>query len=51
MTKNEFFTQVANAMSGCQSVEQVLRLYLTENFGTVRLRVAPLMPFKMSGLD
>lgn len=38
-------------MSGCQAVEQGLKLYLTEAFEAVRLRVAPLMPFKMSGRD
>lgn len=51
MRKDEFFVQVAHAMSGCQAVEQGLKLYLTEAFEAVRLRVAPLMPFKMSGKD
>jgi len=51
MRKDEFFIQVAQAMSGCQAVEQALKLYLAEAFEAVRLRVAALMPFKMSGTD
>ena len=42
MRKDEFFLQVAHAMGGCQAVEQGLKLYLTEAFEAVRLRVAPL---------
>jgi hypothetical protein len=37
MRKDEFFVQVAQAMSGCQAVEQALKLYLAEAFEAVRL--------------
>ena len=51
MRKREFFFKVAEAMSGCQAVEQALKLYITKAFTAVQQRVSEVMTFKMSGRD
>lgn len=55
MNENEFYLKVAHALSGCQLVEQELKLYLTEALQLVhkcvRKCIGERMPFKMSGED
>lgn len=48
---NVFYLRVANALSGCQLVEQQLKLYITAAFELVRKFLGDRMPFKMSGKD
>ncbi len=49
--EDEFFLRVAEALSGCQLIEQELKLYITEAFDLVRKRVTGQLPFKFSGDD
>ncbi len=49
MSKDAFFLNVAHALSGCQLVEQELKLYITEALDFVRQRLDDRMPFKMCG--
>ena len=49
--KDEFYLKVAHALSGCQLVEQELKLYITEALELVRECVGNKMPFKMKGED
>jgi hypothetical protein len=49
--EDEFFLRVAEALSGCQLIEQELKLYITEAFDLVRKRVTGQLPFKLSGDD
>jgi hypothetical protein len=51
MDKDEFFLRVAHALSGCQLVEQELKLYITEVLDLVRKWIAGRIPFKLSGED
>lgn len=51
MNEDEFYLKVARSLSGCQLVEQELKLYITEALQLVQKRVAHRMPFKMSGSD
>jgi hypothetical protein len=48
---NDFYLEVAHALSGCQLIEQELKLYITEAFDLVRKCVGNQMSFKMSGED
>jgi hypothetical protein len=48
---DDFFLRVAEALSGCQLVEQELKLYITEAFDLVRKCVDERLPFKLSGDD
>ena len=49
MGKDEFFLQVAYGLSGCQLVEQELKLYITEVLDLVRKWIAGRITFKLSG--
>jgi hypothetical protein len=49
--EDDFYLEVAHALSGCQLVEQELKLYITEAFELVRKCVGDKMHFKMSGDD
>ena len=51
MDTEDFYLRVARALSGCQLVEQELKLYLTEAFELVRKCVGDQLPFNMSGSD
>jgi len=48
---NEFYLQVAFALSGCQLVEQQLKLYISEALELAQKCIGNRMPFKMSGED
>ncbi len=51
MKKDEFYLKIANALSGCQLVEQELKLYLTNALEFVSKCIGKRMPFKMKGED
>ena len=48
---DDFYLQVAYALSGCQLVEQELKLYISEALEYVKKSVGRRLPFKMSGQD
>jgi hypothetical protein len=48
---DDFYLQVAYAISGCQLVEQELKLYISEALEYVGKCVGKRLPFKMSGQD
>src|SRR5882757_6670691 len=48
---DDFYLQVAYALSGCQLVEQELKLYISEALEYVGKCVGKRLPFKMSGQD
>jgi len=48
---DEFYLQVAFALSGCQLVEQRLKLYIAEALELARKCIGRRMPFSMSGQD
>lgn len=47
----DFYLQVAYALSGCQLVEQELKLYISGALEYVRKCVGNRLPFKMGGQD
>ena len=49
--EEDFFLRVAEALSGCQLVEQELKLYIAEAFDLVRKCVAGQLPFMLTGAD
>lgn len=49
--KNDFYLKFAHALSGCQVVEQQLKLYITEALELARECVGDKMPFKIKGKD
>jgi hypothetical protein len=49
MERDVFYLRVAKALSGCQLVEQKLKLYITEAFDLVRKKLEGELPFKLSG--
>lgn len=51
MDRDDFYLKVAHALSGCQLVEQELKLYITEALELAKKRIGKTMPFKMSGED
>jgi len=51
MNTDHFYLQVARALTGCQLVEQELKLYITEAFELVKKCVGSQFPFSMSGAD
>lgn len=51
MPDDNFYLKVAYALSGCQLVEQELKLYVTESLELVQKCVGTKIPFKMSGED
>jgi hypothetical protein len=51
MNSDDFYLSIARALSGCQLVEQELKLYITEALELVQKCVAGRLPFSMSGDD
>jgi hypothetical protein len=51
LNESEFYLNVAYALSGCQLVEQELKLYISEALELVRKCIGKRMVFKMSGDD
>ena len=51
MDEDEFYLKVAHALSGCQLVEQALKLYLTQALQLVTKCVGKRIPFKFKGED
>ncbi len=51
MNEDGFYLKVAHALSGCQLVEQQLKLYITEALDLARKCVGDKMTFKLSGED
>lgn len=51
MDEDDFYLTIARALSGCQLVEQELKLYITEALELAKKRIGNKMPFKMSGED
>ena len=51
MDRDAFYLHVAHALSGCQLVEQELKLYITEALLLVAKCVGGKLPFGMSGAD
>lgn len=49
--REDFYLKVAQALSGCQLVEQELKLYITEALELAKKQIGTTMPFKMSGED
>ncbi|MDT4330860.1 hypothetical protein ACQE3E_17440 [Methylomonas sp. MED-D] len=48
---DDFYLQVAFALTGCQLVEQALKLYIAEALEYVKKCVGKRLPFKMTGQD
>lgn len=51
MDKNDFYLKVARALSGCQLVEQQLKLYIAEALELTKKCIGEKMSFKMTGDD
>src|SRR5258706_4769321 len=51
MDENDFYLKVAHALSGCQLVEQELKLYITEALELAKKCIGEKMPFNISGED
>lgn len=51
MTDAPFYLKVAYALSGCQMVEQQLKLYISESLELAKKCIDDRMPFKYSGDD
>ena len=51
MTPYEFHQNIAAALTGCQLVEQELKLYISEALELVSKSLNDRLPFKMSGQD
>lgn len=51
MDYNDFYLKVAYALSGCQLIEQELKLYITEALELARKCIGKRLPFKLSGDD
>jgi len=51
MKAHDFYLRVAHALSGCQLVEQELKLYTSEALELVQKCVAGRLPFTMTGDD
>jgi hypothetical protein len=51
MNERDFYLRVAIALSGCQLVEQELKLYISEALELVEKCIAERLPFKMDGAD
>ncbi|MDP2784854.1 MAG: hypothetical protein Q8O38_09735 [Sulfurimicrobium sp.] len=49
MDTDDFYLRVAHALSGCQLVEQELKLYITEALDLAKKCIGDRMPFKVSG--
>jgi hypothetical protein len=51
MQGRDFYLEIAYALSGCQLVEQGLKLYITDAFALASKCIGKRMPFKFSGDD
>ncbi len=51
MNPDDFYLRIAHALSGCQLVEQELKLYITQALELVQKCVADRLPYSMSGDD
>jgi hypothetical protein len=51
MDARAFYLHIADALSGCQLVEQELKLYISEALELVENCVGGRLPFKMTGED
>ena len=51
MDKDELFLKIGHALSGCQLVEQQLKLYITEALAFVEKCLDGKMTFRMTGED
>jgi hypothetical protein len=51
MKADDFYLRVAHALSGCQVIEQVLKLYISEALQLVQKCVSDKFPFTMTGED
>lgn len=49
--EDEFYLEVANALSGCQMVEQSLKHYISEAFELAHKCIGDKMAFSLSGDD
>lgn len=49
MDRNEFFLKVAHALTGCQLVEEALKLYIAEAFELAKKCIGSRMAFRFSG--
>lgn len=49
--EDDFYLKVAHALSGCQLVEEELKLYITEALILAKICIGNKMPFKMIGED
>ena len=50
-SEDEFYLEVAHALSSCQLVEQILKLYISEAFELARKCIGDKMVFSLSGDD
>lgn len=50
-TSEKFFRRIADALTGCQLVEQELKLYIAKAYEVIGERVGDRMPFKWHGSD
>jgi hypothetical protein len=51
MNNQEFYLQIAHALTGCQLVEQELKLYIAQAMALAKKCIGTRMPFKFSGDD
>jgi hypothetical protein len=51
MGEDDFYLKIAHALSGCQLIEQELKLYITQALELVKKCVSDKLPFAMSGED
>ena len=51
MDYNDFYLKVAYALSGCQLIEQELKLYIAEALELARKCIGKRLPFKLNGDD
>ena len=51
MDDNDFYLKVAYALSGCQLIEQQLKLYISEALELARKCIGKSLPFKLDGDD
>lgn len=51
MNEDDFYLKVAYALSGCQLIEQEIKLYITEALALVKKSIGQKLPFKICGED
>ncbi len=51
MKEDEFYLKIAQALSGCQLIEEKLKLYIAEALELASKCINERMPFKMKGED